>query len=54
MFGRSGTYCTGCGDCAGAPENCIQWIEQPSIDATSALMNHPGIAIVLATGGAAW
>ena len=37
---------------AGAPENCIQWIEQPSIDATSALMNHPGIAIVLATGGA--
>ena len=53
MFGRSGTYCTGCGDCKrGAPENCIQWIEQPSIDATSALMNHPGIAIVLATGGA--
>ncbi|MEN2299508.1 bifunctional acetaldehyde-CoA/alcohol dehydrogenase [Enterococcus faecalis] len=37
---------------AGAPENCIQWIEQPSIDATSALMNHSGIAIVLATGGA--
>ncbi|HAP4625471.1 TPA: bifunctional acetaldehyde-CoA/alcohol dehydrogenase [Enterococcus faecalis] len=37
---------------AGAPENCIQWIEQPSIDATSALMNHPGITIVLATGGA--
>lgn len=37
---------------AGAPENCIQWIEQPSIDATSALMNHPGVAIVLATGGA--
>ncbi|EGO8274911.1 bifunctional acetaldehyde-CoA/alcohol dehydrogenase [Enterococcus faecalis] len=37
---------------AGAPENCIQWIEQPSIDATSALMDHPGIAIVLATGGA--
>lgn len=37
---------------AGAPENCIQWIEQPSIDATSALMNHLGIAIVLATGGA--
>lgn len=37
---------------AGAPENCIQWIEQPLIDATSALMNHPGIAIVLATGGA--
>lgn len=30
---------------AGAPENCIQWIEQPSIDATSALMNHPGLPL---------
>lgn len=37
---------------AGAPENCIQWIEHPSIEATQGLMNHPGIAIVLATGGA--
>jgi acetaldehyde dehydrogenase/alcohol dehydrogenase len=37
---------------AGAPENCIQWIEHPSLEATSGLMNHPGIAIVLATGGA--
>ena len=37
---------------AGAPENCIQWIEHHSIEATSMLMNHPGIAIVLATGGA--
>ncbi|MDR1567273.1 MAG: bifunctional acetaldehyde-CoA/alcohol dehydrogenase [Streptococcaceae bacterium] len=37
---------------AGAPENCVQWIEHPSIEATSALMNHPGIATVLATGGA--
>lgn len=36
---------------AGAPDNCIQWIEQPSLDATSGLMNHPGVAIVLATGG---
>lgn len=37
---------------AGAPENCIQWIEVPSIEATNALMNHPGVALVLATGGA--
>lgn len=36
---------------AGAPENCIQWIETPSLEATSTLMNHPGIALVLATGG---
>lgn len=37
---------------AGAPENCIQWIETPSIEATNALMNHSGVALVLATGGA--
>ncbi|MGX7030572.1 bifunctional acetaldehyde-CoA/alcohol dehydrogenase [Vagococcus zengguangii] len=36
---------------AGAPENCVQWIEHPSLEATSGLMNHPGVAIVLATGG---
>lgn len=30
----------------------MQWIEHPSIEATGLLMNHPGIAIVLATGGA--
>ena len=36
---------------AGAPENCIQWVEYPSIEATSALMNHPGVATILATGG---
>ena len=39
---------------AGAPEDCIQWIEQPSIEATQALMHHPGVAMVLATGGAKW
>ena len=36
---------------AGAPENCVQWITQPSMEATSALMNHEGIATILATGG---
>lgn len=36
---------------AGAPKNCIQWIEQPSMEGTSALMKHPGIATILATGG---
>ncbi|KQT02479.1 bifunctional acetaldehyde-CoA/alcohol dehydrogenase [Cellulomonas sp. Leaf395] len=36
---------------AGAPEHCIQWVETPSIDATTALMNHPGVALILATGG---
>lgn len=36
---------------AGAPEGCIQWIENPSVEATNKLMNHPGVAVVLATGG---
>lgn len=37
---------------AGAPKHCIQWIETPSLEATNYLMNHPGISLVLATGGA--
>lgn len=37
---------------AGAPEDCIQWIEYPSLEATNTLMNHPGVALILATGGA--
>ena len=37
---------------AGAPENCIQWIETPSLEATQALMNHTRISLILATGGA--
>ena len=36
---------------AGAPKDCIQWIEKPSMEGTSALMNHPGISTILATGG---
>ncbi|WP_433229534.1 bifunctional acetaldehyde-CoA/alcohol dehydrogenase [Micromonospora sp. CA-248260] len=36
---------------AGAPEHCIQWIEEPSVEATTALMHHPGVATILATGG---
>lgn len=37
---------------AGAPKDCIQWIENPSLDKTSALINNDGVAITLATGGA--
>ncbi|GAA1256674.1 bifunctional acetaldehyde-CoA/alcohol dehydrogenase [Sphaerisporangium rubeum] len=37
---------------AGAPEHCIQWITEPSLDATAALMRHDGVATILATGGA--
>jgi acetaldehyde dehydrogenase / alcohol dehydrogenase len=36
---------------AGAPENCIQWIEVPSHEAFQALMKHPKVSLILATGG---
>ena len=36
---------------AGAPENCIQWLSIKSMYATNALMNHPGVATILGTGG---
>jgi acetaldehyde dehydrogenase / alcohol dehydrogenase len=36
---------------AGAPEDCIQWIEQPSLEASNCLMGHKGVALILATGG---
>lgn len=39
------------GIAAGAPQNCVQWIELPSMEATHALMNHPNISLILATGG---
>ncbi len=36
---------------AGAPEGIIGWIADPSVDDTDRLMKHPGIALILATGG---
>ncbi|GAY73700.1 bifunctional acetaldehyde-CoA/alcohol dehydrogenase [Lentilactobacillus kosonis] len=36
---------------AGAPEGAIQWITEPSIEATDKLINNPGVASTLATGG---
>lgn len=36
---------------AGAPENCVLWIEEPSVTATNYLMNHPDVNLILATGG---
>ncbi|ELP93993.1 alcohol dehydrogenase, putative [Entamoeba invadens IP1] len=38
---------------AGAPKNCIQWIEFGGIEASNKLMNHTGVATILATGGGA-
>ena len=36
---------------AGAPDNCILWIPEPSVTATSMLMHHPDVNLILATGG---
>ncbi|MFI8366670.1 bifunctional acetaldehyde-CoA/alcohol dehydrogenase [Streptomyces sp. NPDC085466] len=36
---------------AGAPEGCVQWIEEPSMEATGLLMRHEGVSTILATGG---
>ncbi len=38
---------------AGAPADCVQWIVEPSMEATSALMTNPGVDVILATGGGA-
>ncbi|MEY4768789.1 MAG: hypothetical protein RL637_1428, partial [Pseudomonadota bacterium] len=36
---------------AGAPEDIIAWIEDPTLELSQALMRHPNIDLILATGG---
>lgn len=36
----------------GAPKDCIQWVQCPSLKTTIELMNHKAVNVVLATGGA--
>ncbi len=36
---------------AGAPAGCIQWVEEPSLEATQFLMKNDGVSLILATGG---
>jgi acetaldehyde dehydrogenase/alcohol dehydrogenase len=35
---------------AGAPDHCIQFIEEPSIELASKIMQHPNLRLILATG----
>ena len=35
----------------GAPQDIIGWIDEPSVELSAALMRHPKIALILATGG---
>ncbi|WP_316858227.1 bifunctional acetaldehyde-CoA/alcohol dehydrogenase [uncultured Cohaesibacter sp.] len=36
---------------AGAPDGIIGWIDEPTLDLSNALMRHPDINLILATGG---
>jgi acetaldehyde dehydrogenase/alcohol dehydrogenase len=36
---------------AGAPDDCIRWVETPSRELTHTLMSHPDLSLILATGG---
>ncbi|MBP5233035.1 MAG: bifunctional acetaldehyde-CoA/alcohol dehydrogenase [Planctomycetes bacterium] len=36
---------------AGAPENIIGWLEEPTVALSQRLMQHPDISLILATGG---
>ena len=36
---------------AGAPPDILGWIEEPTIELSNALMRHPSIKLILATGG---
>ncbi|MDR1109019.1 MAG: bifunctional acetaldehyde-CoA/alcohol dehydrogenase [Spirochaetaceae bacterium] len=36
---------------AGAPEEVIAWIDEPTVELSSALMRHPGLNLILDTGG---
>jgi acetaldehyde dehydrogenase/alcohol dehydrogenase len=37
---------------ADAPEDCIQWLANPSHESSQAVMSHKSLALILATGGA--
>ncbi|UBX30445.1 MULTISPECIES: bifunctional acetaldehyde-CoA/alcohol dehydrogenase [Arsenophonus] len=36
---------------AGAPKDIIGWIDEPSVELSNALMHHPDVNLILATGG---
>ncbi|MCS6813070.1 MAG: aldehyde dehydrogenase family protein, partial [Cyanobacteria bacterium] len=38
-------------EAAGAPEGLIGWIDEPTVELSQALMQHPEIKLILATGG---
>jgi len=49
--GEAARICYEAALAAGAPEDCIQMIPAGSRDFTQTVMGHPGVALILATGG---
>lgn len=49
--GETSRICYAAALAAGAPEDCIQWVEGVSKEITHGLMGNPDIALILATGG---
>jgi len=49
--GEAARICYEAALAAGAPEDCVQWLDECSFDLTHALMSHPKTALLLATGG---
>lgn len=43
--------CAKAAQAAGAPEGLVQCLASPTLEATDALMRHPDVAVILATGG---
>ncbi|MBX6395949.1 MAG: acetaldehyde dehydrogenase (acetylating) [Alicyclobacillaceae bacterium] len=48
---RAAEVCAKAAYAAGAPRGLIGWIERPTLAITEALMKHPDVQLILATGG---
>ncbi len=49
---RAAEICAKAAYGAGAPRGLIGWVEKPTVELTEALMKHPDVQLILATGGA--
>jgi acetaldehyde dehydrogenase/alcohol dehydrogenase len=50
--GETARICYEAALAADAPEHCVQWLTQSSMELTQAFMGHKALALILATGGA--
>lgn len=49
--GETARICYEAALAADAPEDCIQWVEEPKRELTQAIMSHKDLSLILATGG---